>query len=177
MEDVVEAVAIRIIGIIGQLPAERLAVDLRANPLAVLAFDVDQFDLKTARKALAFGQRRIEAQRLGALGRPARLHLGEVGSRDLVEGQVELARDVRDIPEQVAQLFGHALLEESVCFAVAQMFLVFAQELAGFAGETQHGNDEGKDVIRALARRDAIGAQGLLLIAVEIHHRLLRHFI
>src|SRR6185437_7904434 len=56
--------------------------------------------LEPARKALAFGKRRIEAQRLGALRRPSRLHLGEIGSRDLVEGQVELARDVRDVPER-----------------------------------------------------------------------------
>ena len=91
--------------------------------------------------------------------------------------RVELARDVRDVPEQVAQLFGHALLEEPVRFAVAQMLLVFAQELAGFASETEHGDDKGKDIIRALARRDTIGAQGLLLVAVEIHHRLLRRFI
>ena len=61
MENVMEAVAIRIVGVIGQLPAERLAADQHTNALAILAFDVDQLDLEPARKAFAFGQGRIEA--------------------------------------------------------------------------------------------------------------------
>src|SRR5947209_3857796 len=105
MEDVVETITVRIIGIVCQPCPERLAVDQDADARTNVAFDVEQFNLKTTRKALAFGKRCIKAQRLSALRSPACRHLSKVGGRDLVKSQVKLARDVRNVPEQIAQLF------------------------------------------------------------------------
>ena len=160
MEHIVEAVAIRIIGVVGQLAAERHAVDRYADTLAIFTFDIDQFDFEPAWKALAFRKRGVEAQRLCPLSCPARLDLGEVGGGDLVERELKLARNIRDIPEQVAKLFGYPFLEEPVGFPIAQMLLVFAEKLAGFTGEAQHGDDQGIERLpdrRALERDRCAG--------------------
>ena len=61
MENVVEAVAVRIIGVVSQLRAEWLAVDQRRARAGDLRPSTSmQFDLEPARKALAFRKRRVE---------------------------------------------------------------------------------------------------------------------
>ena len=143
MEHIVEAVAVRIIGVIGQLAPEWHAVDRYADALAIFTVDINQFDFEPARKALAFRKRGVEAQRLCPLSRPARPDLGEIAGGDLIERQFKLARDICDIPEQVAKLFGYSVLEEPVGFSIAQMLFVFAEKLPGFARKVQHGDDQG----------------------------------
>ena len=99
MEDIVEAISVGVVGIVGELCPERLAVNHDTHPLACFPFDIDEFDLKAAWQSLAFRQGGVEAQRFSAFRNPALLDLGEIRNGDVGEREVELARDIGDVPQ------------------------------------------------------------------------------
>ena len=127
VKDVVKAIAVGIVGVVGEFRAERLAIDQDLYAMTCVLHYIDQLDLELARQALTFWKLGVEDEGLGALARPAMLYLDQVGRRDVGEREIELGGNVGDIPEKVTQFLGHALLEQSMCLAVTQVFLVFAE--------------------------------------------------
>ena len=89
--------------------------------------DIYHVDFESTQQAFAFGKLGVEDKGLGAFARPALLDLDQVGRSDVREREIELAGNVGDIPEQVAQFLGHAFLEQAMSLAVAQVFLVLAE--------------------------------------------------
>jgi hypothetical protein len=110
VEDVVIAVAVVLIGVVGQLVAQLPSIwAVETNDRRVALLRLDEADIGLSRKALVLGEVLVaDRQRKGlAVSRPAPADLAQVSLCDLVETKAELLGQVGDVPEHVAQLFGH----------------------------------------------------------------------
>ena len=71
MKDVVEAIAVGIVGVVGELRTKRRAIDQEPHMLVRIPLDIDHLDFEPARQALAFGKLGVKGERFGALAWPS----------------------------------------------------------------------------------------------------------
>ena len=169
MEGVVVAIPVVDVGVVGEVVAERLPVDVGlTDRLASRAnAGLDQ-DGEPSRQPLVLWVSFVECG--PGLVQPEPLPppipgLLEILLGDLVQIEAELGRQVGDVPEHVAQLLGEPVAVEVHGVAVSDRLLVFAVELPDLAGQAEERDHK---ALRPLLA-EAIGLPDGVLICTQVH--------
>jgi len=175
MEDIVEAVAVRVVRVVLQRAPSGMAIDSQVDSSFPVRFWIVP-DLCSESPRELFGRVSSLVEKaifqLASLGRPSISGLVEVEPCDDVQVEVEARRGICEIPQDVPELFCDLIWEEHVCWTVPEPFLVLREQRPRLACDTEQRDDAVIHRQGVSATGELIGQLRFALVVTEIHKSL-----